>query len=72
MITLTNDFHGTECRVRMPADGILNPSTVRRARAKLCGCEGCTCAQSPLGTRGRQPRIYTELADGSVLVEFAD
>ena len=50
-ITLTNDFHGTEVRVRA---GSLSVGSVRRARNTLCGLADCTCAQTALGTRGPQ------------------
>ena len=71
-ITITNDFHGTEHTIRKAArvDSAveLAPRTVRRIRAKLCGCADCTCAQTALGTRGRQNVDIIGCSDGSVVL----
>lgn len=52
-ITLKNDFHGTEIKVRRKSAALLQAwrdeltpndrRTVDRIRRKLCGAEGCTC-----------------------------
>lgn len=62
MITITNDFHNTEARVR----GLeLSPATVRRVRRELCGISDCTCG-GVLGQRGRQEVEIEPNEDGSV------
>lgn len=44
-ITLRNDFHNTEVRVRL-ADGVnvLSYGQTLRVMRELCGVNGCTCA----------------------------
>jgi hypothetical protein len=55
--TLTNSFHGSTARVRVPADAVtedasdyrpllrvrISHAQYRRADKALCGIEGCTC-----------------------------
>lgn len=53
MITLTNNFHNTEVKLRAKAGDILAPAQIRRCRQALCGISGCTCGGN-LGERGRQ------------------
>lgn len=54
LVTLRNNFHRTEARVRIPPNGRpLALRTVRRVRRKLC-CADCRCPDSDLGTRGPQ------------------
>ena len=50
MITLKNDFHNTECRIR---PGAKSRAQVRRIRRKLCPYPDCTCGGN-LGERGSQ------------------
>jgi hypothetical protein len=55
-ITLRNDFHCTECNVRVrfskSGRGELTERQVKRARNVLC-CDECSCG-GPLGERGPQ------------------
>jgi len=53
MITVRNDFHNTEARIRAEIGDALTSSQVIRCRHKLCGIEGCTCG-GPLSERGPQ------------------
>lgn len=53
MITIRNDFHGTEVRLRADIGGTLTTAQVRRAKARLCGIENCTCS-GDAGERGEQ------------------
>jgi hypothetical protein len=64
-ITLTNDFHGTTVNVQPDPLGWLSPRQVKRAEKLLCGMTDCLCAQSALGTRGRQSVKIEESYDGS-------
>jgi len=51
IITLRNDFHRSEARVRIEGiPGNLSPAQVQRARKVLCGLHDCTCG----GVRGPQ------------------
>jgi hypothetical protein len=55
LVTLRNDFHNTEARVRVRGlsygpEGELSARQLQRARQKLCGIRGCTCG----GIRGHQ------------------
>jgi len=53
-VTLRNDFHNSEARVRVAGlPATLTRSQVVRVRRKLCGISGCTCG-GPLGERGKQ------------------
>ena len=55
MITLTNDFHGTEVRVRVPAaTWELTARQIARVRRALCGIPGCTCNHDNAGCRIKQ------------------
>lgn len=53
-VTLTNDFHGTEARVRARNYGgcywLVSAAAMTRACSRLCGVPGCTCGS----LRGRQ------------------
>ena len=53
MITLYNDFHGSEVTLRANPGDELSLAQVRRARRELCGISGCLCGGN-LGERGRQ------------------
>jgi len=59
MITLKNDFHGTEITLHDKC-GRLSKSQVRKAKKALC-CGECTCSNE-IGTRGYQS---WQQADGS-------
>ena len=52
-ITLTNDFHGTEISLKRSTRHRLSAGQVKKARAALCGIEGCTCGGNA-GERGPQ------------------
>lgn len=55
-ITLTNDFHGTEARVRVSLpSGRISAAQAKRAARKLCRHDDCTCGQDVLNRRGIQP-----------------
>jgi hypothetical protein len=50
-ITLSNDFHNTEVRIRVASlPATLSPSQGARVRRQLCGQRDCTCGD----VRGRQ------------------
>ena len=59
MITLRNDFHNTEVRLRAKRGDRLTPSQIRRAWETLCGIPGCTCG-GPLGERGPQEVVVQD------------
>lgn len=50
LVTITNDFHGTEARVRA---GAISLRTIQRVRKALCGIDECTCGGN-LSERGAQ------------------
>ncbi len=62
MITIRNDFHNTEVRIRANIGEELTWSQIMRARRKLCGIAGCTCG-GPCGERGPQDGFYLEQLD---------
>jgi len=74
MVTLRNDFHGTECTMRCETswgtwnEYSISPSVaqIRRAKKELCGIAGCTCS-SDAGNRGPQThngkRLTIELCE---------
>jgi len=73
-ITLRNDFHGTQVRLRPRVDsrGILHlsPRQVTRAKRALC-VEGCTCSGA-LGNRGPQESTFVlrqETPEGGFMIE---
>lgn len=47
-VTLKNNFHNTECRVRLeeiePMAYKISMWDVKRIEKKLCGIKGCTCS----------------------------
>jgi hypothetical protein len=49
-ITLTNEFHNTSVRVRLPESGVLSAAVSERVRRTLCPVAGCTCG----AVRGHQ------------------
>ena len=51
-LTLRNDFHNTEAIV-IAKNGIISHSSLKRARAKLCGMKNCYCGD----IRGTQDMI---------------
>lgn len=73
LITVTNDFHNSECRLRVPADGILSVGQVNRCRRVLCGNSECTCGGA-LSERGMQPDLadIEWMGDGRVRVVLAE
>ena len=60
MITVRNDFHNSETRVRANIGDQLSVLQQRRARAKLCGQRECTCCGSS-GERGPQDGFYLDM-----------
>ena len=72
-ITLSNNFHNSTARVRVPDSGTLSVSQVRRVRRELCGIATCTCGGN-LSERGPQENRIVEInpnSDGSVEVRLA-
>ena len=53
MITLKNEFHDTETRVRAQIGDTLTENQVRRAARNLCGLYDCDCG-GEAGQRGSQ------------------
>lgn len=79
MITLRNDFHNTEARIRVKSldygpDGEITARQLRRAKAKLCGVRGCTCGgirghqRGPQGQRLRIDNTVDRWGDDTVIV----
>jgi hypothetical protein len=72
---ISNNFHGTEARVRA---GRLSPSTVRRVRRILCGSSDCTCGGalgqrgSQLQPSGRSQAVIDPCSDGVVVVTWVN
>lgn len=59
IITLKNDFHDTEIKIRIKDGGILSQNQMARIRKTLCGMNDCAC-----GTiRGHQGVELNELTD---------
>ena len=65
MITLRNDFHNTEVRLRASVGDSLTKSQVTRSRRILCGIKGCKCG-GYLAERGPQEIPFTDLIDLAV------
>jgi len=69
-ITLTNDFHNTECVV-IAQGNTLTRSQARRAWKTLCGIKGCVC-----GGEFGERKAYINSPDGllrvSIVPESAD
>ena len=59
---LTNEFHNTRTRVML---GVVTPERVARIRKRLCGMDGCRCAENGLGTRGKQDATIVQVAGGA-------
>lgn len=72
-ITLTNNFHGTEARVRPVPDSTgyyyISRKTALRLRRELCGIDGCVCG-GEFGQRGGDAHIDViyQTADRGYLV----
>jgi len=69
-ITLTNDYHNTSINL-LAADNRLSVHQVRRARAHLCGSQGCVCGDF-LGTRGEGSHdgfAITDNHDGTATID---
>ena len=62
MITITNDYHNSAVTLRANVGDELSRSQIRRARAALCGLDGCTCG-GPIGDRGRQAGFTIQQLD---------
>ena len=62
VVTIRNDFHHTETRVRVPADGVLSRWQVRRVRRALCGMADCKCG-GDLSERGPQDEEVEDLQE---------
>jgi hypothetical protein len=43
IVTLKNDFHGSETKVRTRKDGSISERTARRVYRDLCGMDDCFC-----------------------------
>jgi hypothetical protein len=75
MITIINEFHKSEVRVRANIGDVLTARQVRRIRRTLCGRIGCTCG-GILSERGHQPVPFDGqpgLVSGTVaLLELED
>lgn len=54
LITLTNDFHHTACRIRVNSGDVLSERRIRHIANNLCGIDGCVCGETSLATRGPQ------------------
>lgn len=79
-IILTNEFHGTEARVRpsLITSGRftgyhrVRRATVRKLRAALCGVAGCTCG----GNFGERGGSYLAVVDqdyqGDYIIDIRD
>lgn len=59
MITITNDFHNKQVTLRANIGDTLTQAQVSRARAKLCGHQGCLCG-GEAGQRGQQDGFELE------------
>ena len=66
--TFTNNFHGTEARVRVRPDGLLSRTQVQRLMRTLCPVSFCSCG----GVRGRQEWELEWITDNMVRVVRAD
>lgn len=62
MITLRNDFHDSEVRLRASVGDKLTKSQVKRSRRTLCPNPDCTCG-GELGERGPQDLQPEDLFD---------
>jgi hypothetical protein len=56
-ITIINDFHNTETRIRVGDDMSITKRQYQRARRALCGIQGCTCG----GDRGGRYQLVEDL-----------
>lgn len=72
MLTLTNDFHNSQARVRVDVPGIMSRAQVQRAQRKLCGISDCTCGgvRGPQYHDGRRIELEDQV-DGSVKIYYA-
>ena len=57
-LTLTNNFHGTDCMITVDPNGpnALGKRRIARIQDALCGVAGCTCSDI-LGIRGPQNAV---------------
>ena len=71
LVTLRNDYHGTEYRITLDWYMPLSKSQIRRCRRALCpGYRSCTCGRGVLGERGPQDVVVANTRDvlGKVMV----
>ena len=52
VVTLRNEFHGLEVKLRPRSNGTISAATHRRARRALCPHKGCRCLSSPASGEG--------------------
>jgi len=63
-ITIKNNFHGTEARVRFSSlPATLTAGQIKRVRRALCGMTDCSCGGN-LSERGPQDVVIEQTADG--------
>lgn len=43
MITIKNNYHNTEIKIRLPLDGVLSLRQTRKVKKALCGKDDCFC-----------------------------
>lgn len=55
-ITITNNFHNTTARLRVPDSGSITKRQYQRAMRKLCGISDCTCG----GERGSRYQLVKD------------
>lgn len=66
-ITLKNDFHNTEYKLRLNDENTASVRQMSRALRNLCGIDGCLCG----GIRGKQDYTDFELVtDGRTKFYF--
>lgn len=69
--SLRNDFHKTTTTV-ITEDGFVTASQAKAVGKRLCGVEGCTCADTSIGTRGFvNPSVIPHPNGGATFVLFA-
>lgn len=72
MLTLTNDFHDTEARVRIDVPGAMTYRQYKRAWKTLCGIADCRCGgiRGPQWHNGRRIALEDQ-ADGTIKIYYA-
>ena len=69
MITLKNDYHDTECKLRLKQDRILSAYQIKKAWNTLCGIDDCTCGNDA-GMRGKHD-FYLDFYQENGRIAFA-